>query len=221
MSVAANNRSGKPAGALDMYVLLKESIYNGELPPGEHLVETALAQRFEVSRTPVREALTRLEQDGVVVRTAMGLTVRQRTAGEILDIYEVRVLLEAEAGRVAAERRTNNDIISLRQAHKRYVAMSVEDPSKRVAANRRFHQAVWQATHQVALIDLLQRIEVQLGRFPLSTLSYSGRWEETIQEHSELVEAIEARDSTRAASAAHRHFSAAREIRLKLWEDEI
>src|SRR5690606_16921226 len=116
----------------------------GDLQPGEHLVETSLAQAFRVSRTPIRQALTRLEQDGLVVRTASGLVVRDRTPGEVLDIYEVRILLEAQAGRTAAERRTNNDIIALHQAHRRYVNATELDARGRVSANRNFHQVVWQ-----------------------------------------------------------------------------
>jgi DNA-binding GntR family transcriptional regulator len=207
-------------GALDPYAQLKESIYLGDLQPGEHLVETSLAQTFRVSRTPIRQALTRLEQDGLVIRTASGLVVRERTPGEVLDIYEVRILLEAQAGRAAAERRTNNDIIALHQANRRYVNATELDARGRVGANRHFHQVVWQATHQLALIDLLQRVEVQLGRLPLTTLSYEGRWEETVKQHAELVDAIEARDGDRAADVARRHFSEARDIRLKLWESE-
>ncbi|OZM79534.1 GntR family transcriptional regulator [Pseudonocardia sp. MH-G8] len=217
MTVAGAVRGGN---ALDPYAQLKESIYLGDLQPGEHLVETSLAQTFRVSRTPIRQALTRLEQDGLVLRTASGLVVRDRTPGEVLDIYEVRILLEAQCGRAAAERRTNNDIIALHQAHRRYVNATELDARGRVAANRSFHSIVWQSTHQLALIDLLQRVEVQLGRFPLTTLSYEGRWEETVEQHAELVAAIEARDGDRAAEVAGRHFSEARDIRLKLWENE-
>jgi DNA-binding GntR family transcriptional regulator len=205
----------------DPYEQLKEAIYLGELKPGQHLVETALAQAFNVSRTPIREALTRLEQDGLVVRTGSGLTVRERSPGEVLDIYEVRVLLEGAAGRTAAERRNNNDIFELRKAHRRYVAATEKDVQARVAANRAFHQAVWNATHQPALTDLLQRIELQLGRFPVTTLSYPGRWEQSVEQHEALVAAIEAREGDKAATIASQHFSDAREIRLTLWENEI
>lgn len=207
--------------ALDPYEQLKEAIYLGDLQPGQHLVETSLAESFRVSRTPIREALTRLEQDGLVIRTANGLTVRQRSPGEVLDIYEVRVLLEGAAGRTAAERRTNNDILELRKAHRRYLAAGDKDERGRVAANRAFHQAVWNAAHQPALADLLHRIELQLGRFPITTLSYPGRWESSIEQHEALVAAIEARDGDKASEIASQHFSDARDIRLSLWENEI
>jgi DNA-binding GntR family transcriptional regulator len=205
----------------DPYEQLKEAIYLGDLKPGQHMVETSLAQTFRVSRTPIREALTRLEQDGLVVRTGTGLTVRERSPGEVLDIYEVRILLEGAAGRTAAERRNNNDIFELRKAHRRYVLASEKDQRARVAANRAFHKAVWNAAHQPALADLLQRIELQLGRFPITTLSYPGRWEQSIEQHETLVAAIEARDGDKAAEVASRHFTDARDIRLTLWENEV
>jgi DNA-binding GntR family transcriptional regulator len=205
----------------DPYEQLKEAIYLGDLKPGQHMVETTLAQSFRVSRTPIREALTRLEQDGLVVRTGTGLTVRERSPGEVLDIYEVRILLEGAAGRTAAERRNNNDIFELRKAHRRYVAASEKDQRDRVAANRAFHQAVWNAAHQPALADLLQRIELQLGRFPITTLSYPGRWEQSLEQHEALVAAIEARDGDKAAQIASQHFADARDIRLTLWENEV
>ncbi len=207
--------------ALDPYEQLKEAIYLGDLRPGQHLVETTLAQSFKVSRTPIREALTRLEQDGLLVRTRMGLTVRERSPGEILDIYEVRILLEGAAGRTAAERRNNNDVFELRQAHRRYVAAGDKDARARVAANRHFHEVVWRAAHQPALADLLHRIELQLGRFPVTTLSYPGRWETSIEQHEALVAAIQDRDGDRAEEVATQHFTEAREIRLAIWENEV
>lgn len=206
--------------ALDPYEQLKEAIYLGDLLPGQHLVETTLAQSLGVSRTPVREALTRLEQDRLLVRTRLGLTVRERSPGEVLDIYAVRVLLESAASHTAAERRTEHDVLELRQAQRRYVAVGEKEPIDRVRANRYFHQVVWRAAHHRALRDLLERIELQLGRFPITTLSYPGRWESSVAQHAALVEAIVARDRELAAQIATEHFTAARDIRLTLWENE-
>src|SRR5690349_17429224 len=96
------------------YEVLKNAILSGELAPGEQLVETSLAKLCKVSRTPIREALRRLEQDGLVYRSDRGLAVRTRSPEEILDIYEVRMMLEATVGRIAAERRTEHDVSMLR-----------------------------------------------------------------------------------------------------------
>lgn len=203
------------------YERLKESIYLGELKPGQHLVESSLAGLYEVSRTPIREALVRLEQDGLVVRDNRGgLTVREHSPAEILDLYEMRILLETEAGRAAAERHTTHDLLALRKAAKRYEAVTDADPRGLVEANARFHEAVWRCAHQLSLIDLLGRLEIHLGRFPATTLTYPGRREQTVEQHREIVQAIEARDQEAAGRLCGGHFSDAREIRLKLWENE-
>jgi DNA-binding GntR family transcriptional regulator len=202
------------------YERLKESIYLGDLAPGQHLVETALAEMYDVSRTPIREALMRLEQDGLLIRDRNGLTVREHSPAEILDLYEVRILLETEAGRVAADRRTENDMLALKKVAKRYEAGSIDDPRGLVELNRHFHEAVWACAHQLALTDLLERLEQHLGRFPVSTLTYPGRWEQTIEQHRAIVRAIDARDGNRAGELCGQHFRNAREIRLQLWENE-
>src|ERR1700754_1808293 len=91
--VPADDRQPTP------YERLKQAILDGELVPGQQLVEISLAQWCQVSRTPIREALSRLEQDGLALRTDRGLVVRERSPEEILDIYDTRIVLEAMAAR--------------------------------------------------------------------------------------------------------------------------
>lgn len=201
------------------YERVKQEVLRGELLPGEVLVEATLAERLDVSRTPVREALLRLEQDGLVSRTDRGVVVRERSPEEILDIYSIRILLESAAARTAAERRSDLDILSLRRAEGMIESLETEDPGARADANRRFHQAVWRATHHEPLTDLLQRIDLHLARYPMTTLTYPGRWEASMPEHRAIVDAIEARDGDAAADLATIHFTAAREIRLRLWTE--
>ena len=95
---------------MGVYEQLRQSIIEGRLLPGESLVEANLASTYGVSRTPIREALTRLQQDGLVHRGDRGLVVRESTPEEILDIYETRVILEAQAARLAAKRRTEFEL---------------------------------------------------------------------------------------------------------------
>lgn len=199
------------------YDMIKQAILDGELPPGETLVETALAEWCGVSRTPIREALTRLEQDGVVVRSDRGMEVRNRSPEEILDIYETRLVLEATAGRMAAERRTEHDLRILRHLIEVSRALDTSDPQALVEANQRFHRAVWLAGRNESLTDLLERLNLHLGRYPETTLSAPGRWETALDEHARLLEAIEARDAEAAHAVATAHFTAARDIRLALF----
>jgi DNA-binding GntR family transcriptional regulator len=201
------------------YDRIRDAIVSGELAGGTPLTESALAAWCGVSRTPIREALLRLEQDGLVTRTERGPVVRSRTPEEILDIYEVRIGLEATAARSAALRRTDHDIRALRQALAS-ADPTTRDPAEMVRANVAFHRLVWRAAHNEAVVDLLQRVELHLARYPETTLAYPGRWERACQQHAELLKAIEDRDADRAAAIAHQHFTEAREIRLKLATDE-
>lgn len=203
------------------YEMLKEAILQGHLLPGEQLVEAALAEWCKVSRTPIREALTRLEQDGLVDRSDRGMVVRERSIEEVLDIYEVRVDLEAMAGRVAAERRTMHDLLLLRSMLRKCESVSTSEPQAMVDVNRQFHRAVWRSSHNESLIDLLERLDLHLARYPETTLAYPGRWESAKREHTKIVDAIDARDGSAAYAICSHHFAAARDIRLGLYGEEM
>ena len=203
------------------YEVLKNAILHGELGPGQPLVEASLAAWCNVSRTPVREALMRLEQDGLVGRTDRGLVVRERSPEEIIDLYETRMILEATAGRVAAERRTDHDIRTLRRYLNRGEDAGAADPRAMVAANQQFHRAVWRASHNESLLDLLERLNLHLARYPETTLQYPGRWAQAWKQHAELIDAIAARDGERAYEVALRHFQEARDIRLALFDADL
>lgn len=219
------NRSARsvPAPSLSTeratpYEMLKQAILRGDLEPGQPLVETVLATWCNVSRTPIREALMRLEQDGLTERSDRGLIVRRRSPEEILDIYDIRIVLEATASRMAAERRTEHDVRALRRliVHSQNITA---DDDRKVEINRMLHRAIWHASHNESLIDLLERLNLHLTRYPETTLSYRDRWEEAKKEHVALVDAVEDRDSARSYEVAHTHFTKARDIRLRLWDD--
>jgi DNA-binding GntR family transcriptional regulator len=215
MAQTENGALSKPAPTA--YERLKQAIITGELEPGTHLVETSLARLCQVSRTPVREALTRLEQDGLVQQGPRGLVVRERSPQEILDIYETRIVLEATAARIAAQRSTPLDAVRLDQAARLTEAVDTSDPRALSRANRELHRVIWHSTHNESLIDLLERLDLHLLRFPETTLAFPGRWAESTAQHREIVAAIQAGDGERAAQLATEHFTAAREIRLRLW----
>ena len=199
------------------YEKLREGIVSGEYPPGTHLVETALAETLGVSRTPIREALSRLQQDGLVERGSRGLQVRQRSSAEILEIFEVRIVLEGTAAKLAAERHTEVDRIRI-QAHLANLDSNKgAAPDVQAAINREFHRSIWYASHNRALIDMLERLSVHMFRYPFTTYEAKGRPETSILEHKELADAIIAHDSERAARLASHHMTVARDIRLELW----
>lgn len=203
------------------YERLKQAILKGEFAPGQQLVEVTLAKLCGVSRTPVREALQRLEQDGLVYRDSHGgVSVRERSPEEILDLYETRIVLEVAAARVAAERRTEHDVRVLQWSAERGKEVPAGDANGMVDANQQFHSAVWHATHNESLTDLLERLNLHLARYPGTTLVSPGRWERAVAEHEEMTDAIARRDGAAAEDVARRHFTEAREIRLALFAQE-
>lgn len=201
------------------YERIRQGILDGALPPGSALVETTIAEWCGVSRTPVREAFTRLEQDGLLARTDRGLVVKERTPEEILDIYEVRVNLEGLSAGMAADRRTRFDMVRIQRAHELAVAADPNDGQLLAERNREFHRAIATSSHNQSLIDLLGRLDMHLLRYPATTLTFPGRWEQAIEEHEIMADAIQKRDVEEASRIATQHFARARDIRLELWQD--
>jgi DNA-binding GntR family transcriptional regulator len=209
-----DEESGSP------YLRIRDAIIEGRFPPDTPLVEQNLAEWCGVSRTPIREALRRLEQDGLVERSSRGLVVTNRTPEQILDTYEVRIVLEEAVARFAAQRHTQIDRIRLENLL-RTSADSPEDGGGLALKNHNFHRTMWAASHNEALIDVLSRLYLHLTRFPATTLSYERRWEETQVDHRALLDAVVARDAQLAAQLARKHFERARDIRLELWQQDI
>lgn len=205
------SRAGGRGG---VYERLRHDIIAGELAPGTALVELPLAERYGISRTPVREALRRLEHDGLVERHDRSLRVCATSPEQVLEIYEVRIALEGIAARSAAEKRSTYDLARLRAAVEEMRATDPSDPSAMAAANLRFHEAMWAAGRNATLVELLDRLQAHVARYPETTLSEPGRWETAIAEHDAIVHAITDRDELRAQRLAETHMSAARDIRL-------
>ena len=201
-----------------VYEELRNRIVVGEFPPDMHLVETSLAEHLGVSRTPIREALRRLEQDGLVERGSRGLQVRHRSPAEILEIFEVRIVLEGTAASAAAERHTDVDRIRMQGHLASLEAHRGAEPQMQAALNREFHRSIWQASHNRTLVDVLDRLSLHLVRYAFTTYQVAGRAESSLEEHRQLASAIVERDAKRAARLASHHMTVARNIRLEMWE---
>ncbi|MET7928570.1 GntR family transcriptional regulator [Streptomyces sp. NPDC005349] len=199
------------------YDRLRADILAGDIPPGEHLGEAALAERYGVSRTPIREALRRLEQDGLVERIGRQMHVRLHRPEEILDIYEVRIILEESAGRGAALKHTLLDLGRLERAYEDMRAVDAHDHAEQARTNRVFHERLRDASHSPTLIDLLDRLGDHLRRYPQTTLSHPGRWKAVLRETEDLLTAVRERRADDAARIAAEHMAAARDIRLAMY----
>lgn len=202
-----------------IYAQLKDEILHGTHQPGTPLRETSLASRFGVSRTPVREALGRLQHEGLLERGQRGLQVRRVDPEQILQVYDMRIMLEEEAARQAAAARTEMDLIRLDGLLERDRSLNTPDDSTRIATNLEFHAALWTAAHNPVLEDLLKRLSTHLVHAPTSTLSVGNRWEESLEEHAELVEALRARDADKASHHAKEHMTTARNLRLAMFRN--
>lgn len=200
------------------YSQIRDRIISGELKPGAPLVETSLADEFGVSRTPIREALRRLEQDGLAERVGRRMKVRGRSPSEILEIYEARVAMESAAARSAALRHTEIDRLRIQKQLMRLEEHMASDPDTLLEINHEFHHATWLACHNATMIDVLERLALHMGRLPFTTFSMEGRAESSLEEHRDIAESIFARDPDRAAKAAAAHMESNRELRLKMWE---
>lgn len=201
-----------------VYDAIREAIVRGRIKPGEQLSESSLAAEYGTSRTPIREALQRLEVEALVERLPRGVQVRETSPEEIIDIYDVRITLEGAAARAAAERATELDRRRLRAAQAEMEKIG-SDPAARAEANRHFHEAIWAASHSPTLVDLLHRLNVHLVRYPTTTLEYENRWQEVLEEHTALLDAIDSHDALLAREIAERHMTGAREVRMRMYSE--
>jgi DNA-binding GntR family transcriptional regulator len=219
-----NSSSPAEAAYSEAYVKIREFILSGQFPPGHILSEAALATACQVSRTPVREALTRLQQDGLVERTNGRLRVPPRRLEEILEIYELRFLLEGFAARSAAERHTPFNMIrisSVLDTLKELYGRDEPDSAVIAAVGAKLHSAIWQASHNPFLTDCLERSRIHLGRYPADTLSHANRLQDNFDEHFRLVEAIRKRLPDEAERIVIEHLTAGRDARLKMYADKL
>ena len=199
-----------------LYEQLREQLLSGHYPPGHRFSEQSLVRTFGVSRTPVRDALVRLEHDGLLSRVDGNFTVPVRGVEEILDLYDARATLAALLAQSASERRTQADVYLLQRANDAARELEVKTLSAQemVAANRTFHAAVSDASHNPVLSDLQRRLDFRVANLPATTLTNGGRWTESLKEHEALTDAIEARDVERASRLAEQHILAAKVIWL-------
>ena len=205
---------------VDAHELLQQDILRGDFPPGQALVELTLAARYNVSRTPVREALRRLLAEGLVEQYARGYRVIKHEPEDILAIYEVRIALEEAAARAAATRHTPLDIAKIQRSHQSMVAAKQRGTAELSDATHDFHRAIWAASHNSVLVDMLESLQRRIRAFSSSTLDYPGRPKSAIAEHSALTDAITAGDAARAGQLAAEHMTRARDIRVQIYSAE-
>jgi len=206
-------RQSRPTQS-DAYHLVLEAIDVGVFKPGDRLVESDLAERFGVSRTPIREALQRLETQSLLERDGRSLIVASLSHSQLAELYVVRRELEGLAARLAAQHATDEEIRVLRDMVTADDAL-VDDPTALSRANKRFHHQLHLASHNRFLVQQLDLVHRTMALMATTSLAVEGRGEIAQAEHSTLVSAIEARDVAAADAALKDHISIAFMTRLK------
>jgi len=215
LATLAANREAYSNAADSVYQTLRAAIVGGGLHAGDSLIEWHVARQFGTSRTPVREALLRLEAEGLAFRVPRrGLVVRQVSEHEILEVYAVRIELEALAAREAANEAMPSDIAHLRWVNQRLAeALGAGDDASVPVLTNEFHQALASAAHN----SMLRRFIVQAQDWTRrvgTTVSLPGRRSAAVREHARLIDAIAARDAELAEQLAREHMATGREYQL-------
>ena len=186
---------------------LRQAIITGEFAPGERLMEISLANRLGVSRTPVREAIRKLELEGLVIMIPRkGAQVARITEKNLRDVIEIRTVLEEFAAVLACERIDQSGLHDLCQAHEDFIR-SVEngDILDIVDKDETFHDTIFRATNNDRLISIINNLREQFYRYRMEYVKDIRQRSNLVEEHRELLDAISSRDSIKAKELMKTH----------------
>lgn len=205
----------------DAYTLILEAIEAGLYKPGDRLVESELAERLGVSRTPVREALQRLETQAMLTRDGRSLIVATLDHNQLAELYAVRSELEGLAARLAARHATPEEVRVLQSMVAEDRALLGGDPRALSRANKRFHKQIHLASHNRFLVQQLDLVHRSMALMANTSFAAEGRDEVALAEHDQIVAAIAAGDGEAADQALRTHISRAFETRLRVEAGEM
>jgi len=203
-----------------VYEELKEAIVSLRLPPGQPLREAALAEQLGVSKTPIREALSRLQQEGLAETTSFkGAVVTGYSRQDLVEIYELRELLESSAARLAAQSMTDADRLRLHQISTESRALwDGSDPVKLAARIAEFDVVLFDQVQNGRIRALIENLRAHMTRIGELTAEIPGRIQTSVDEHEKIVEAIAARDPDLAEQRMREHIHSVRDEQLRALE---
>lgn len=186
---------------------LRQAILRGELKPGERLMEIQLANKLGVSRTPIREAIRKLELEGLVLMIPRkGAEVADIKEKNLRDVLEVRSALETLSVRLACERITDEQIEELKRAAKEFkFTLKSGDITKIAEADVKFHDVIYEATENKKLIQLLNNLREQMYRYRVEYLKNETAHAKLLKEHEEIISKIEKRETQAAIASVCQH----------------
>lgn len=201
---------------------LEKDILSGRYARGEILSEVSLAKQLGVSRTPVREAIRRLEQENILQETGRGLLVVGISQEDMMDMYEIRLQIEGLAARRAAARITDAELSAMRETldlQRFYVEKGAESNSDQIKnLDSQFHEQLYQSSGSKAFCDTLLSLHKKITKFRRASVSKRSRAMQSIEEHETIYEALAKHDPEAAANAVREHALRARE-RIHQLED--
>ncbi len=186
---------------------LREAILKGELKPGERLMEIQLANKLGVSRTPIREAIRMLEQEGLAVTMPRkGAEVAKMTLKDMEDVLEIREALDELAGQVACQRITEEQLVRLKERKQDFEHSLKSGDVKQIAeADVRFHDVIYEATGNPKLVNLLSNLREQIYRYRVEYLKKAENYPILIKEHEEIYKSLSERKEEAAVLAIREH----------------
>ena len=190
-----------------VFQTLRQAILKGELKPGERLMEIKLAETLGVSRTPIREAIRKLELEGLVIMIPRkGAAVANITEKDTKDVLEVRRTLEMFAVEVACDRITKEQLAALKEAAKAFEASKGSNDLMRIAeTDMHFHEIIYEATHNERLVQMLNNLRENMYRYRIEYLKDSNYYDGLVREHKAILEAIESGDKEKAGIYMKNH----------------
>lgn len=199
-----------------VYRKLRDAIAQGALKPGQRVMEIEVAGWLKVSRTPVRDAIRRLESEGMLAHEPRtGLVVAKLDRQAVMELYVMREVLEGTAARLCARHASDLEVLELQDLVKHEQQLKT-DYEALARHNRRFHEAVHRGAHNRYLEKSLSAVNDSMWLLGGSQMLLPHRAKAALAEHSEIVRAIQKRDAEAAEEAARRHVRAAQRERLKL-----
>lgn len=193
-----------------------QAIEQGQLKPGDRIRELELTEWLEISRTPVREALNKLESEGLV--TALphrGMIITELDYQAIMELYQMREVLESSAAGLAAKHASEAEKLVLKEILKQQES-TLDDPEFQANQNRLFHTAIYNAAHNRYLLQSLNSLKHALLLLGATTYHVPGRAETAFSEHQDLLKAICDHDISAAQTATQHHIREAQQARIKV-----